>query len=111
MSTFPKHEATTRQRQDKQAAAETTTSIEVERIVDAGYSGLSELGQHLEGIYKELGAYFYNATLGEHSLSVFTAKNSHPLRLSLEGDAVDSIADSIKRIADAMEKGGVREGV
>jgi hypothetical protein len=76
------------------------------RVCDVGYYGLSEVAQQLEGILKVLGAYHYDSTIGEHSLNLFTAKNTNPVRLKLEGEAVDSIADSLKRIADALPARG-----
>jgi hypothetical protein len=36
------------------------------------------------------------------SVGLYTGSNQDPVRLVLEGDAVDSIADSLKRIADTM---------
>lgn len=49
-------------------------------------------------------SYKVDACDGEMSFNVglYTGESSHPVRLVLEGDAVDSIADSLKRIAYAM---------
>ena len=49
-------------------------------------------------------AYVNNAVTAENSLCLFSGPGPtySPLRLVLEGDAVDTIADSLKRIADAM---------
>ena len=47
-------------------------------------------------------SYVVNAVDGDNSLNLFTGTHSYPVRLVLEGDAVDSIADSLKRIAEAM---------
>ena len=69
------------------------------------YSGLSEVAQHLEGICKAIRGYGVDAVEGEHCLNLVTGKNSCPVRLRLEGEAVEKIADSLKQIADAMTEG------
>lgn len=109
MTAIPKHQATPRKvtKKSPQPAAvvqPTATGVD-EPIQYAGYDGLSEVAAQLKGIMDVLGAYHYNSTVGENSLNLFTRTNGHPVRLSLEGDAVDSIADSLKRIADAMTPG------
>jgi hypothetical protein len=129
MTAIPKHEATTRPRkgQKKQPSkASYPTDYERECAItghepsEVGQIGwaLADLARHVRdytpgdpmaGLEVELNrlagaaqGYAYNATIGENSLNIFTAKNSYPLRLSLEGDAVDTIAAALRRIADAM---------
>ncbi len=67
------------------------------------YLDLSELAEPLEGIVRILGSYVHNATLGENGLNLFTGRNSYPVRLVLEGEAVDRIADALSRMADALQ--------
>ena len=66
------------------------------------YLDLSELAEPLEGIVRILGSYVHNATLRENGLNLFTGRNSYPVRLVLEGEAVDRIADALSRMADAL---------
>ena len=68
------------------------------------YLDLSELAEPLHHFASTFAGYAHDATLGEHGLDLFTGKNSHPVRLVLEGDAVGRIADALGRIADAMGK-------
>jgi hypothetical protein len=67
-----------------------------------GHNDYGEIATQLEAIHKSLWSYSMDAVNGDNSLNLFTDTHSEPLRLVLEGDAVDSIADSLKRIADAM---------
>ena len=93
---------------DAQSVAESIkhfASIFSTYVTDArsgGHNDYGEIAMQLEGIHKSLWSYNMNATNGDNSLSLSTDEHSDPLRLALEGDAVDSIADSLKRIADAM---------
>jgi hypothetical protein len=73
----------------------------------------SDLGMGLSGIEVELGnlaravkSIAGNAAIGENSLNLFTGVHSHPVRLVLEGEAVDKIADALSRIADALAAKG-----
>lgn len=66
------------------------------------YFGLSEIAEQLGHIHNSLRSYTVNATDGENFLNLFTGQHDFPMRLVLEGDAVDTIADSLKRIADTM---------
>jgi hypothetical protein len=45
-----------------------------------------------------------NACDGEMSfhIGLYSPHNSHPVRLVFEGEAMESISDSLKRIADAL---------
>jgi hypothetical protein len=47
-------------------------------------------------------SYVVNASNGENSLALYTGRSDSPLRLELEGDAVESIAEALTRIADAL---------
>jgi hypothetical protein len=67
-----------------------------------GYSGLAEVAEQLDKIHDSLKSYTVNSSDGENSLNLFTGTHSFPVRLELEGDAVETIAESLKRIADAM---------
>jgi hypothetical protein len=98
MSNIPKNE----RKQPKKPNAKEPTPAAPGIALDVDMSGLSETAAQLEAIHRSLWSYNMNATTGENSLNLFTGENSYPLRLVLEGDAVDSIADSLKRIADAM---------
>jgi hypothetical protein len=82
-----------------------TLDHEQELKVDSmAYFGLSEIAEQLSHIHNSLKSYNVNACGGEMSFSVglYTGTNQDPVRLVLEGDAVETIADSLKRIADAM---------
>jgi hypothetical protein len=66
---------------------------------------LSEiLAAPLDRIAEALVRYANNAASGENSLSVFTGPAPHyrPMRLVLEGEAVDRIAGALSLIADAV---------
>jgi hypothetical protein len=52
-----------------------------------------------------LKSYNVSACDGDFSLNLFSGEHSYPVRLELVGDGVTSIADSLKRIADAMVAG------
>jgi hypothetical protein len=65
---------------------------------------VGELAESVDKIGRTVADYAHNATLGENSLGLHTGPNSYPLRLVLEGAAVDKIADALSRIAAAMEK-------
>ncbi len=68
-----------------------------------GYLGMCELAEPLRKIADAVRAYAHNATIGENSVALFTGGEGYnPVRLVLEGDAVESIAESLKRIADAL---------
>ena len=99
MSTIPKHEGPKRPRKGKAPQAAVVEQAMPAVTVDADMTGVEiELGH----IAHSLKSYNVNACDGNFSLCLFTGE---PLRLSLEGDALDSIADSLKRIADAMTAG------
>jgi hypothetical protein len=68
------------------------------------YLGLSEIAEQLSHIHNSLRSYNVNACNGEMSFTVglHMGENEDAVRLALEGDAVESIADSLKRIADAL---------
>jgi len=57
-----------------------------------------------ERIAHSFTSYNAHATTGEQSLNLFTGVHTHPVRLVLEGEATDKIADSLSGIADAMAK-------
>ena len=61
---------------------------------------LPQLGK----IHHSLTSYNVNACDGEMSfhIGLYTPRNSHPVRLVFEGEAMNSIANSLKRIADAV---------
>ena len=65
---------------------------------------MTETASELEGLAHSVKSYVVNAVDGENTLNLFTGPHDFPMRLVLEGDAVDSIAESLKRIADAMTK-------
>jgi hypothetical protein len=66
---------------------------EIVKTADSvAYDGLSEVAEQLSHIHNSLRSYNVNACDGEMTFS-----------LVLEGDAVESIADSLKRIADVIE--------
>lgn len=103
----------------KKAAEQTSKSEQLVRVVlnddpneivktadSVAYDGLSEIAEQLGRIQNSLKSYNVNACDGEMTFNVglHTGQNSYPVRLVLEGDAVDSIADSLKRIADALTK-------
>jgi len=69
--------------------------------VDVDMSGIEV---ELAKIAHSLKSYNVNACDGEMSFGVglTTFNNFNPVRLELEGDALESIADSLKRIADAL---------
>jgi hypothetical protein len=95
MTAIPKHERATRKGAKKPPTAvvdHNTPTV----TVDVDMSGIEVA---LDKIAHSLKSYNVNACDGNFSLCLYTGE---PLRLSLEGDAVDSIADSLKRIADAM---------
>ena len=82
-----------------------TKDRERELNVDsAGYFGLSEIAEQLGKIHNSLTSYNVNACDGEMSfhIGLYTPHNSYPVRLVFEGEAMDSIADSLKRIADVL---------
>jgi hypothetical protein len=99
-----------KKRESKKPAAQSSSEgmslldhHELPRLVDSmAYGGLSEIAEQLDKIFRQLGAYCHEAAIGEHSLNLFTGTNSYPVKLSLEGEEIESIADSLKRIADAM---------
>jgi len=69
------------------------------------YMALSGLEDELANIAKALRNYVSLAASGEQSLHLYTPPMEHysPVRLSLEAEAVDKIADALSRIADALE--------
>lgn len=70
--------------------------------VEADMSGIEV---ELANIARSIRAYVANAANAENSLALFTgsaAGGYSPMRLELEGDAVEAIADSLSRIADAL---------
>jgi len=71
-------------------------------VSDLDISGLED---ELANIAKALHGYVSWVSSGEQSLHLYTPaqEHYHPVRLSLEGEAVDRIADALTRIADAME--------
>ena|ERR1700739_178250 len=98
MSTIPKHEA-----RPKSAKKQPQTAV-VEHAtpaipLDVDLTGIEAV---MEKIGNSLKSYNVNACDGNNSLNLFTGTHDNPVRLVLEGEAVDSIADSLKRIADAM---------
>jgi len=66
---------------------------------------LEDLNESVDKIGRTVADYAHNATLGENMICLFTGKdNCPPLRLVLEGGAVDKIASALCRIAAALEK-------
>jgi hypothetical protein len=104
--TYLKHKDGKGKRPKPTKSAEPTNTAPVVSV-DADMSGIEV---ELANIAHSLKSYNANACDGEMSLGVglTTWDNHKPVRLALEGDAVDSIADSLKRIADAL-KGRSRE--
>jgi hypothetical protein len=99
VTNFPKHE------QKKPSGKKSP-----QPLPDADYSpaivDMTGVEAELATLARYVREYVGNATIGENSLALFTGSGDaySPLRLVLEGDAVDSIADSLKRMADAMGK-------
>ena len=68
-------------------------------------NGLDDLAEAMNKLASAAQGYAHNATIGENSLELFSGSESsgyRPVRLVLEGEAVEGIADSLKRIADAL---------
>jgi hypothetical protein len=97
MSEFPKH------KESRKSGKKRTQQPQPALMVDIDVAGIEVA---LAGIARSFSGYNHNARDGNNSLNLFTAEHSHPLRLVLEGDAVNSIADSLKRIADVVAKQG-----
>ena len=84
----------------KQAEAEPMTGIQYLDV-----KGLDDLSEAMSTLANAVRCYAYNATIGDNSLCLFTGSEQggySPMRLVLEGEPMESIADSLKRIADAM---------
>ena len=101
MTTIPKHERAPRKGAKKPAQPTVVEHAAPAITLDVDMSGVEAVLEKL-GLFVE--AYVANASTGENSLALFTGSGEaySPLRLVLEGDAMDSVADSLKRIADAM---------
>ncbi len=87
----------------KQPKAKTVEPATVDLPI---YGDLGDLAEPLVQIANALRAYVHNATIGENSFALFTGSGDaySPVRLVLEGEAVDKMADGVSRIADALEK-------
>jgi hypothetical protein len=96
MSAIPKHEA--RGKGPKKAKAQPASVPAI--TLDADLSGIEI---ELANLARSVKSYVVNAVDAENSLNLFTGQHSYPVRLVLECEAVDSIADSLKRIADAIQ--------
>jgi len=100
MTAIPKHERAPRKITKKTPQPVAVVEHTVPAItLDVYTAGIED---ELAKIAHSLKSYNVNACEGNFSLNLFTGANGYPVRLELEGDAVDSIADSLKRIADAM---------
>jgi hypothetical protein len=106
---FPKHEDNNGGKRKKkpaqpqpqvQAASSQANGLDTELLS----LSLEDLNESVGKIAHSLKSYNVNSCDGNNSLNLFTGVNSHPMRLVLEGDAVDKIADALSRIADVMEK-------
>ncbi len=97
MSNIPKHE----RKQPKKPKAKESQPAAPGITLDVDMTGVEV---ELQRLANAVHGYAHNATIGENSLALFTGSGEaySPVRLVLEGDALDSIADSFKRIADAM---------
>jgi hypothetical protein len=109
MSKFLKHDESTpvprRAKAPKPAVpvgpvASEPVSVDLSGI-EMAFSGIETV---LDDIAKCVRAYVRDATIGEHNLELFTGESCYPVRLVLEGEAVDKIADAMTRVADALEK-------
>lgn len=103
MSKFLTHEQPKDGPRKSKKAPKPATAAALSDYPDTDISGV-EIA--LAEIAKSLRSYAINAATGENSLSLFTPAHEsyHPVRLSLEGEAVDKIADALSRIADALER-------
>jgi hypothetical protein len=99
--TYLKHQSGGKAKRSKPAkSTEQTTPMPVVNV-DVDMSGIEV---ELAKVAHSLKSYNVNACDGEMTFGVglTTFNNHNPVRLELEGDAVESIADSLKRIADAL---------
>lgn len=104
MSTIPKHEPSKNGKRSRVTKTDTQPTEQVVKVMlnddpdeivktadSVAYDGLSEVAEQLSKIHNSLKSYNVNACDGEMTF-----------HLVLEGDAVESIADSLSRIADAL---------
>jgi hypothetical protein len=100
---IPKHEASRRNVSKKPTQTAVAEPAVPGITLDVDMTGIEDvLGRLADAAH----SYLHNNALGENSLCLFTGPGPtySPLRLVLEGNAVDSIADSLKCIADATRK-------
>ena len=92
----------------KSKAAKTNETAVV--TPDVGSNGVAEAIRHFAAIFS---TYVNNELSGDNGQPLFTTPGGHPVKIAgdddsdpitivLEGDALDSIAASLKRIADAL---------
>ncbi len=113
---YPKHEGSKPPKKSRRSAKPTDAERPIrvmlksdpDEIVSTtdsiGYAGLSEIAEQLSKIQNSLRSYNANACDGEMSFTIglHMGKNQDPIRLEFDCNAVNSIADSLKRIADAF---------
>jgi hypothetical protein len=77
-----------------------------------------DVAQAIDGLARVVSTYVTQARNGDNGSGLYTTPGGYPVQVHLEGDdgcgpelnlflygdAIDSIADSLKRIADAMAK-------
>lgn len=109
MTAIPKHEATRRKGTKKPPQPAVVEHTPPAITLDVDMTGVEV---ELKRLANAVQGYAHNAAVDENSLRLFSGPGPtySPLRLVLEGDAVDSIADSLKRIADAMTAQHQAEG-
>jgi hypothetical protein len=71
--------------------------------MDINIGTVAGLETTLEGIAHTFMSLNANSCDGNLALALFTDPHAYPMRLQLEGEAVDKIADALARIATVLE--------
>lgn len=102
MSSFPKHEATAPRKGTKKQPRPAVQPVAPAITVEVDMTGVE---YELANLALSVRSYGVNATNGDNSLALYTdpSENAYPMRLQLEGEAVDRIAGALERIATVLE--------
>jgi hypothetical protein len=72
-------------------------------MLDINIGTVAGIETTLERIAHTFHSFNANACDDNLALELFTGPNAYPMRLQLEGEAVDKIADALARIATVLE--------
>jgi hypothetical protein len=107
---IPKHEPNNKAKRTKKTRL--TLADMPHNAESAAFVDMTSVAEAIDGFASIFSTWVSQERNGDNGASLYSAPSGYPVKIALddsvtlflEGDAVDSIADSLKRIADALTK-------